>query len=97
MVTKTVEIGHHVQGVKTHTRQSIGLPTALPGAEELEGGGERPRAASPDPGRAVGNPIDCRVCAFTPGTVLSMRTHTLYRSPPPTHPQKETADYAVYG
>ena len=33
---------------------------------EPEGGGGRPRAASPDPGREVGNPIHCRVFAFTP-------------------------------
>ena len=65
----TSEICDVVPGVKTHTRQSIGLPTALPGPGELEGGGERPRAPSPGPGRAVGNPIDCRVCVFTPGTV----------------------------
>ena len=50
------------------TRQSIGFPIALAGPGELEGEGERTRAASPDPGRAVGNPIGCRVCAFTLGT-----------------------------
>ena len=31
------------------------------------GVGEAPRAASLDPGRAVGNPIECRVCAVAPG------------------------------
>ena len=59
-----------VSVVTAHTRQSIGLPIALPGPGQLEGGGERPRAASPDTGKAVGNPIDCRICAVTPGTTI---------------------------
>ena len=42
------------------------MPIALPGPGELEWGRERARAASPDPGRAVGNPIDCRVCVLQP-------------------------------
>ena len=60
-----------VPGVTAYTRQSVGLPIALPGPGELEGGGERPRAASPDPRRAVGNPIDCPVNSEAPGTLYT--------------------------
>ena len=58
-----------VPGVTAMTRQSNGLPTALRGPGELGGRGEKPRAASPDRGKAVGNPIDCRVIVVTPGTL----------------------------
>ena len=51
----------HIPGVSEFTGQSNGLPTALPRPGELAGGGERPRAGSPDPGRAKCNPIDFRV------------------------------------
>ena len=36
--------------------------------DQGEGVGGRPCVASPNPGRAVGNPIDCTVWARTPGT-----------------------------
>ena len=52
------------------SRMGCLLPIALPGPGELEGKGERPRAASPDPGRAVGNPIDCPVNSEAPGTPI---------------------------
>ena len=71
----SVPIVYTVPGVKTHTRQSIGLPTALSGPGELEGGGEGPRAASPDPGRLLGNPVGCRVCAVTPGILARTAAH----------------------
>ena len=57
----TRRILRSIPGVYSNTGQSIGLPIALPGPGELEGEGGRPGAASPDPGRAVGNPIDCPV------------------------------------
>ena len=60
----------HIPVVSEFTGQSNGLPIALPGPGKLEGRGERPRAASPDPGRAVGNPIDCPVNSETSGTVI---------------------------
>ena len=49
---------HPCNGVpraKAHPRQSIGLPIAVLGPGELDGGGDRPRAVFPDRGRAVGN------------------------------------------
>ena len=68
----------HVPGVySANTGQSIGLPIALPGPGELEGGGGRPRAASPDPGRAVGNLIDCPVNSEAPVLVESPTGNSL--------------------
>ena len=58
----------YIPGASEFTGQSNGLPIALPGPGELEGRGERPCTASPDPGRAPGNPIDCPVNSEAPGT-----------------------------
>ena len=59
-------------GVKAHTRQSIGLPNRSAWSP--------PPSSSPaDPGRAIGNPIDCRVCALTPGIFTSFRRNDVIK------------------
>ena len=69
-----VRVHGAIYGVYSNTGQSIGLPISLPRPGGLEGGGGRSRAASPDPGRAVGNPIDCPVLELTPGTAVEDST-----------------------